>query len=163
MNYHSTVLGQLLRFIPRDFFQKTVGNYRGDKGTRELSSWTHLAALIFAQLTGQQSVRDLETALYSRRNDLYHTGMKPVRRSTFCDANRKRSHEIFQELYYHMLGGLTHLGRRIRFRFKNPVKFFYRRSGVLNVVEYIEKDQISNGLIRKAQGVCIFDPVNPGI
>jgi len=122
MNYHSTVLGQLLRFIPRDFFQKTVRKYRGDKGTREFNSWTHLASLIFAQLTGQQSVRDLETALYSRRNDLYHAGMKPVKRSTFCDANRKRSHEIFQEVYYEMLSGLTHLGRRLRFRFKNPVK-----------------------------------------
>jgi hypothetical protein len=122
MKHTITVLSQLLYHVDRDFFQRIVRNYQGDKYVRKLDSWTHFVVLFFAQLTGQQSIRDLVTALKSKLNRLYHTGIKALKRSTFSDANRDRSHEIFQEVFYHLVQKTQHIATKKRFRFKNPVK-----------------------------------------
>jgi hypothetical protein len=122
MRYHITVLSQLLYHVDRDFFQSVVRKYKGDKYVRKLNSWSHFAALFFAQLTGQQSIRDLVTALQSKVQKLYHLGIKAIKRSTFSDANSGRSHEIFQEVFYHVVQKALPRLRKQRFRFKNPVK-----------------------------------------
>ncbi|MFQ6678823.1 MAG: IS4 family transposase [Fidelibacterota bacterium] len=122
MKNNITVLSQLLYHVDRDFFQSVVRKYQGDKYVRKLNSWTHFVVLFFAQLTGQQSIRDLVTALKSKMNRLYHAGIREVKRSTFSDANRDRTHEIFQEVFYHLVQKTQHISTKKRFRFKNKVK-----------------------------------------
>ena len=53
---------------------------------------------------------------------LYHAGINEIKRSTFSDANRDRSHEIFQELFYRLVQKTQHISPKQRFRFKNTVK-----------------------------------------
>ena len=52
MAQYTSVLHQLLRYVPRDEFRAIVERHQGDKGVRKLSSWGQFVALFFGQLKG---------------------------------------------------------------------------------------------------------------
>lgn len=99
MAQYSSVLSQLLSHIPRDTFNAIVGRHQGDKRVRRFTCWKQLIALSYAQLTGQHSLRDLETAVNANLHKLQHVGLEAVSRSTLADANAQRPAEIFRELF----------------------------------------------------------------
>ena len=52
----------------------------------------------FAQLTGRESLRDIENCLKAFSGKLYHSGIsKPIPRSTLADANEKRNWRIYAD------------------------------------------------------------------
>ncbi len=67
MAYTPTVFSQLLAMISRERFQSIVERYKGDFHVRTYSCWSHLVVMIFAQVTDKESLRDLETALLSKK------------------------------------------------------------------------------------------------
>ena len=117
-----TILTQLLHHIDRDGFRKAVKEYKGDKYVRKLKSYTHFAILLFAQLTGQHSIRDIESSMNSKKERLYHLGIPEIKKSTLSDANRKRSHEIYKTVFSQLIQKITRIAPGHKFRFKNPVK-----------------------------------------
>ena len=99
MPYQATIFETLLKELPRRQFDQLVTRHKADYRSRHLSSWSHLVAMVFAQLSGSQSLRDLEGGLNSQGNLLYHLGTTPVHRATLSDANRSRRPEIFEEVF----------------------------------------------------------------
>jgi len=115
MRHQNTVFHGLLKLVPRGDFERLVKKHGMDVRTRELPTWTQFVALLFAQLAGTVSLRDLVTSLQSHLAMLYHLGAKPVARSSLSDANRDRSHVFFDELFAMLLARLpTQLPRRMR-------------------------------------------------
>ena len=55
-------------------------------------------ALLYGQLSGAASLREIVTGLSSHALRLYHVGADPVRRSTFSDANAQRPVAVFTDL-----------------------------------------------------------------
>jgi|TARA_B100001964_G_C14158670_1_gene565577 hypothetical protein len=54
--------------------------------------------MAFAQLTGRESLRDIETCLRAMQPKLYHTGIRgPVSKSTLADANENRDWRIYAD------------------------------------------------------------------
>lgn len=100
MAQYTSVFSQLLRYVPRSEFQAIVQQHKGEKGVRTFSCWKQFVALFYGQLTGQHSLRDLETALRSSLHKLQHVGLDSVSRSTLADANTRRPHTIFRDLFY---------------------------------------------------------------
>jgi hypothetical protein len=93
------VFPQLLEFLPRRTFETCVRRYRGQKSVRTLTCRDQFLAMMFAQLTGRQSLRDLACCLSAMRGKLYHAGFRgEVCRSTLADANRDRDWRIWQDL-----------------------------------------------------------------
>ena len=77
---------------------RIVDRYDGDRKVRALRSTEHYRAMAFAQLTGRESLRDVEACLAARSAKLYHSGFRaPVRRSTLADANERRDWRIYAE------------------------------------------------------------------
>jgi len=103
MKHRNTVFHQLLNFLPRHRFQRVVDRYKGDHRTRTLSCWDQLVALLFCQLSGRQSLRDLEDGFNSKQAHHYHLGTRMIRRSSMSDANNKRPVAIFQETFFFLL------------------------------------------------------------
>jgi len=69
--------------------------------------------MLYAQLSGKKSLRDLVFSLKRHQRKLYHLGLNPVKRSSLADANRQRPARIFSETYFKLLHRLeTELGRR---------------------------------------------------
>ena len=93
-----TLFAQVMRFLPWTTFARIVDRYDGDRKVRALRSTEHYRAMAFAQLTGRESLRDVEACLAARSAKLYHSGFRaPVRRSTLADANERRDWRIYAE------------------------------------------------------------------
>lgn len=99
MRHHNTVLHQILKQIPWTEFDRLVDEHKADKHVRSLSTKNQLIAMIFAQLSGATSLREIEGGLKSHAACLYHLGAGGAKRSTLSDANRLRSAELFCTLF----------------------------------------------------------------
>jgi hypothetical protein len=112
MNTGATVFRQLLQFLPRHEFNLCVRRYRGDYRARSFSVFDQFLCLAYAQLSGRESLRDIETCLNSHREKLYHIGFRGVvSRSTLADANERRDWRIFQDFGQVLIGMAQHLYR----------------------------------------------------
>lgn len=115
MRHQNTVFHSLLKLLPWATFNRLVKKHEMDFRVRGLTTKTQFIAMLFAQLSGSASLRDLVTSLQSHQALLYHLGAKPVRRSSLADANRDRSHAFFDELFEALLAQLpAGLPRRMR-------------------------------------------------
>jgi hypothetical protein len=108
MRYQSTVFGQLLKEVPRGWFERVAREHRCRR-KRGLSEWGHLIALVFAQLSGTRSLRDLERTLERQRGSFAHLDLRGLRRSTLADANARRPAALFETVAVRLAGAL---GRR---------------------------------------------------
>ncbi len=104
MRHHNSVLHGLLKHIPWSMFDDLVDEHGADCGVRRLSTKSQLVALLYGQLAGAASLREIETAMSSHSARLYHLGASPVSRSTLADANRLRPHAVFSGLLSAMMG-----------------------------------------------------------
>lgn len=103
MDHQNTICHALLKAIPRHRFDRFVEAGRGDYWDRGLSFWSQFVALVFAQLSGVQSLRELITALESHGSLFYHLGLGEVCRSTLSDANRDRPAAPFEAVFDSLL------------------------------------------------------------
>jgi hypothetical protein len=99
MRHDNTVFHQILKQVPWATFDRVVDEHKGDKHVRSLSTKDQFVAMIFAQLSGAMSLREIESGLKSHRQYLYHLGASVAKRSTLSDANRLRSSEIFSKMF----------------------------------------------------------------
>ena len=99
MRYENTVLGHLLKAVSRQRFGAIVERHQGDKYIKDFSSWDHLVRLVFAQLGGVSSLRELAAVWNAQAEHHYHLGSGPVCRSTLSDANGRRPSAIFAEAF----------------------------------------------------------------
>ncbi len=107
-----TVFAQLFQLVSRHAFNQCVDRYHGNHGVRSFSCWDQYLAMVFAQLTGRDGLRDIEACLHSHRDKLYRMGFRgKVSRSTLADANRGRSFLIYQDFGLHLIDRARHLYR----------------------------------------------------
>jgi len=98
MNSGRLVFAQLLDFLPRHEFNRCVRRYRGNFRCRSLSCYDQFLCLAFAQLTGCESLRQIETCLEAMERNLYHAGWRSSpARSTLADANERRDWRIYAD------------------------------------------------------------------
>ena len=111
MRYQSTVFGQLLKELPRGWFERTAARHKTGRAKRRLEAWGHLVTMVFAQLSGARGLREVERALERQSGVLAHLGLGQVRRSTLADANADRSASLFEEVAGYLSARL--IGRSI--------------------------------------------------
>lgn len=121
--HHRTVLEQLLKYIPRREFESSVRRHGADRGTRRLNTWTWFTSLLFAQVTGRESLRAIERSFSLVSSRLAFAGVTPVCRSSLADANRHRPLAVLYETYRRVL--------RSAERFVTPHELKIPGSGVL--------------------------------
>lgn len=93
------VFSQILARVPHWEFQRVASIHGLDSAKLKFTAWEHFAALAFAQLTGRESLRDIEACLSAQRSIAYHLGFRrPVRRSTLADANEHRDWRFFADV-----------------------------------------------------------------
>ena len=98
MNKGRYVFSQVLDFLPRFQFDRLVTKYRGDWHSKDLTCYNQLLHLLFGQLTGCDSVRDICLCLGSHEKILYHLGFRnTVNPSSLTRANEKRDCRIYEE------------------------------------------------------------------
>jgi hypothetical protein len=97
------ILSQILDFVPRREFNQCVTRYNGNYKVQTFSCRDQFIAMMFAQLTGRESLRDIEACLRVMGKKLYHAGLRgDVSRSTLSDANQNRDCRIYED-FAHVL------------------------------------------------------------
>ena len=93
-----TVFSQLMDFLPMYEFRKCVERYGGNYHTSSFSCMDQYLCMGSAQLTYRESLRDIEACLRSRKEKLYHLGIRGrVSRSTLAEANEKRDWRMYAD------------------------------------------------------------------
>ena len=104
MNQGKYVFAQLTDFLPQRVFDRLVHKYNGNKHVRHFSCWNQLLSMIFGQLTGRDSLRDLMISIEPHKPKYYHLGFgKGTSRSNFANANEKRDCRIFEEYAFYLI------------------------------------------------------------
>jgi len=104
MQHQNSVFHGVLKQMPWHRLDRLVDEHGSDKHVRALTTKSQLIALIYAQLSGAQSLREIEAALESHAAKLYHLGGAQVSRSTLSDANAQRPWQVFSGLFAHLAG-----------------------------------------------------------
>ena len=118
--YSNTIFNQLLSFLPRYKFDQFVGQHKCDRYVKKLTTWNQLTALLYAQATGKNSLRDIETGMKLHKNQWYHLGIASVAKSSLSYANNNRSYEIFEKLFYALLEQCKEVAVNKNFKFNSP-------------------------------------------
>lgn len=103
MLHQNSVFHGLLNHVPWHKLARIVDKHGADDLARKLKTKRHLIALLYGQLSGAMSLREIVTGMESHGARLYHLGAAPVKRSTVSDANNSRPWQVFAELAMAML------------------------------------------------------------
>ena len=121
MSHQDTIFAQLLQLIGRHDFAKVVRKHHGDAFSKGFTCWSQFTGMMFGQLSSQNGLRGIKAGLTMNKNNYYHLGIKPVKRSTLAYANENRPHQIYQDLFYTLLGKFHNKRKYHKFKFKNPL------------------------------------------
>lgn len=121
MHYSSTIFGQTVSFLSKYHFDAVVGQHEGDRYVKKYSAWNELVVLMYAQATGKDSLREIETGLQTHESAWYHLGIRSVKRSTLAEAHERRSYKIFETTFYDLLSHCKEITPKHHFTFKNPL------------------------------------------
>lgn len=110
-----SLFAQVLSLIDRNLFQRIVRKHDSDKYHKGINSWTHMVAMLFMQMAGVTSLRDISNGLRSATGNLNHLGVnKAPCKSTISYINKNRSYKVFRDLYFNLLDQLEPSLRRKR-------------------------------------------------
>lgn len=98
------VFAQVTSFLPSHAFENCVKRYNGNHWVHRFSCWNQLLCMMFGQLSGRDSLRDLITALSAHSPKFYHLGLgKSISRSNLAYANERRNCKIFEDYAYYLI------------------------------------------------------------
>lgn len=91
---------QLMRLVPRDLIARHVLECKSDRYYKKFTTWHHLNAMLFACYGHCQSLREVVSGMRALEGRVQSCDIRyfPTR-STFSEANRKRSETVFERIY----------------------------------------------------------------
>lgn len=124
MYYGKYVFAQLIEFLPQKAFQRIVMKYQGDKYIKSFSCWNQLLIMMYGQLSGCESLRELVCIITAHTPKSYHLGFgkSVITRSNLAKANANRECKIFEEFAYKMISIAQ--GKRITKEFEISGRFY---------------------------------------
>ena len=122
----ASIFSQLLKFFPQTEFTRIVRKHGAERGAKGFTSWSQFVSMLFCQLAGAESLREICTGLACCLGKLRHLGVKtPPNKSTLSYANAHRPAEMFEELFMNTLARFRSLGElgpgKHKFQFKNKL------------------------------------------
>lgn len=120
----ASLFSQILALFPRDVFDKVARKHQADKHSKGFTCWDQFVAMLFCQLAQAKSLREICGGLACCLGKLKHLGVKDApKRSTLSYANEHRPWEVYQDLFYHLLGRCQAVAatKKRRFKFKNKL------------------------------------------
>jgi IS4 transposase len=101
----------LSKHVPWGRFEELAAAHGADARVRRLSTKAQFLALLYGQLAGAESLREIVAGLSSHAARMYHLGGCAAARSTLADANAKRPAAVFCGLFATLVGQ-AHRGLR---------------------------------------------------
>jgi len=94
------IFSQVLNFIPRSRVDEISRQNLADRYCKKFSTYDHLVSMLYAVFNNCNSIRELTSGLLAWEQRIKHLGVNYFpRRSTFSDANSRRSELVFGQIY----------------------------------------------------------------
>ena len=105
MRVGQLVFAQVTQHLPLTAFARIVKHHRAEYKIHSFTCLDQFLALAFAQLTGRESLRDIEINLRVQARHLYRLGFrcKTISRNTLANANCTRPWRVFAEFAQHLI------------------------------------------------------------
>lgn len=105
MNQGKYIFSQIVEFIPQRHFERIMTKYKDRIGQWSLTSWNQMLVLMFGQLDGCNSLRELTdiTTAHARKSFHLGFGRTAINRTQLSRVNQLRDYHIFEEFAYHMV------------------------------------------------------------
>jgi hypothetical protein len=129
-----TILNELCNLIPPHLVPKLARETAVEQKARTFTPWSHVVALLYAQLTHSLGLNDVCDALQLHSGPL--SAVRAARapyKNTFSHANRTRDPKLGERLFYSMLEHLEKL--QPGFGGKHRPRFAFRFKRIMHVVD----------------------------
>lgn len=103
--YKHNTFSEILKLLDRGIVTKSVKKHESDKHSKGFGTWNQLTAMIFSQLSGCRSLRDLEIRFNAKSQCHYQLRSNGIKRSTLSDANKKRNSDVFRDIATQLISG----------------------------------------------------------
>ncbi|MDA3882472.1 MAG: IS4 family transposase [Bacteroidales bacterium] len=94
------IFNQLLKFIDKQEIRKIAQMHNAERYVKKFTTYHHVVVMLFVSFEGYHSLRETIIGLLANAHKLAHLGLSYlVRRSTFSEANQRRSSKVFGDIY----------------------------------------------------------------
>src|SRR5690554_1308532 len=94
------IIKQVLNLLDAKDIYRTAKKHDSDRYTKKFTTYEHLVTMIFAVISGCSSLREVTSIMLACEGKINHLGLKDFpKRSTLSDANKRRSAEVFGDIY----------------------------------------------------------------
>ena len=121
----TSCFSQLLSLIDRAAFERAVKQHKAELGAKGFSCWEQFVAMLFCQMGGAHSLREICGGLATAMGKLVHLGVRAApSRSTLAYANSHRPWQLYQSVFENLLKHCQAMAalKQRRFRFKHPLR-----------------------------------------
>ena len=100
-----SIFSQVLKLFSRGEFEKAVKEHQTERHARGFTSWGQFTAMLFCQLGGAHSLREICGGLACCEGLMKHLGVPAApKRSTLAYANEHQLWELYQTVFNQTLG-----------------------------------------------------------
>jgi putative transposase len=117
----NTIFSQLLKLVSRHDFQSLAKQHHQGQPLRKISRWDQFVSLAMAQLSGRQSLRDIEANMNAQAGSHYHLGVGRIAKSSLARVNENQPYTLYEALFEKLVSRCRSCSPRHKFRFKNPL------------------------------------------
>ncbi len=106
MNSGKYIFSQITDFLPKRYFERLVMTISNDRTQGwNLTHWNQMLVLMFGQLDGSNSLRELKDITTAHAKKSFHLGFgkNPINRSALSKANQLRDYRIFEKFAHYMV------------------------------------------------------------
>jgi len=121
----ASCFSQLLSLVDRGTFARAVRQHQAERGAKGFGCWDQFVAMLFCQMGGANSLREICGGLATATGKLVHLGLHQApTRSTLAYANTHRPWQLYQTVFEELLKSCQSLAatKKRRFRFKHPLR-----------------------------------------
>jgi hypothetical protein len=94
------IFNQLIKFIDKSEIRKIAKQHGAERYVKKFTTYNHIVVMLFVVFEGYHSIREVILGLLGNAHKLSHLGLSYlVRRSTFSEANQRRSSKVFGDIY----------------------------------------------------------------
>jgi hypothetical protein len=97
------IFSQVLSYLPKGTVDRISRKNNADRYCKCFNTYDHLVSMLYAVFNQCNSIRELTSGLLAWEQRIVHLGVNYFpRRSTFSDANKRRSEVVFGEIYQYL-------------------------------------------------------------
>ena len=102
--FGQSVFGQLISLLDLNKIKTLGKQHKSDHYVKKFDTSDHLISMLFSTFANCTSLREVAASMLGLKGKMSHFQLKHIPyRSTLSDANKRRSHLVFQDVYYSLL------------------------------------------------------------